>query len=496
MIKHPRIIGAALLIILSAPLLGAAFQSSDSVHYTSEIIHPVEVEPIPENATRVCNDCERNDIQRAIDDADEGDTIVVEGGVWGHIHITTPVRLVGIDWPVIDVQSSGTAILIEANDVTVEGFDIRNTGRSFDKEDSGIYFEGQRNKILNNRLTEVHFGVNAALGHDSVIAGNYIEGKHGVSEGLRGDAIKVWYSHNIQIHNNHVTNSRDLLVWYSNFGHVYENLVTNSRYGFHFMNSDDGIANRNQVIDNSVGIYVMYGRRFTIENNLMQGSRGPSGHGLGLKEVDGVNVFENVIYDNRIGIYNDNSPYSMNVFGQFRGNLIAFNDSGLGILPSARANVYVNNSFVENLEQVTILGSGQLSEGNQWSQNRRGNFWSDYSGYDADGDGIGDVPFENRAKVEELRRTHPVLQLYRFSLAETAVNFASDAMPFIAGKPILIDKSPLVKAVMPENVPPLILESSTGKSIAVSGSLLATVGAMLWWGTIPGRRNTKTRVQA
>lgn len=491
-----RLIAALLILGSSLAVISSTVHGRDSVPTSSEIARPVEIDPIPDDAIYVCDSCEQQDPQAAIDAAPDGSTIVVQGGSWPALTINHPLRLVGEDWPLIDLGGEGTGITIASDDVTVEGFDIRNSGRSFDKEDSGIYFEGQRTRILNNRMTQVLFGVNGATGHDSVIAGNYVEGHDGINEGLRGDGIKVWYSQRVQIHNNHVTNSRDLLVWYSNECDVYENLVTHSRYGFHFMNSDDGFARNNEIVNNSVGIYIMYGKRFTIENNLLQGSRGPSGHGLGLKEVDGVDVINNVIYDNRVGVYNDNSPFSMNVYGNFRGNLIAFNDIGVGVLPSARANVYVKNSFVENLEHVSILGTGELSAGNQWSINGEGNYWSDYSGYDADGDGVGDLPYNNTAKVEELRRSHPNLQLFRFSLAETAIDFASEAMPFIAGKPILVDEHPLVSPVHPTGVPDVYVKDSASQSLIVSAALLLAVAGVFWWGTMPSRRKVTMENEA
>ncbi len=452
---------------------------------------PVEVDPVPGDAIRVCQDCEANDLQATIDAAPEGAVIVVEGGSWPPLSIIKPVRLVGQQWPLIDAKDEGTGITIAANDVSIEGFDIRNSGRSFDKEDSGIYFEGERTKVLNNRLTEILFGVNGATGHDSVIAGNYIEGQTGISEGLRGDGIKVWYSHRVQIYNNHVTKSRDLLVWYSNESRVYANLVTDSRYGFHFMNSDDGEAAGNQMVNNSVGIYIMYGKRFTIKDNLLQNSRGPSGHGIGLKEVDGFEVTGNVIYNNRIGIYNDNSPFSMNTYGIFHDNLIAYNDSGIGILPSARANIYYQNSFVENLEHVVVLGEGALSEQNTWSQNGLGNYWSDYTGYDADADGIGDLPFRSAAMTEQLRRSHPQLQLFRFSLAETAVDFAAEAMPLFKTDALLEDAYPLVKPVLPQNAPDVWQENTINRTSVVSISLIVGVAASMWWATKPVRAASK-----
>ena len=478
------LLAIALLAMFLAPTIAP---SNANASFPTEMDLGVETEPIPEDALRVCEECDEPDLQAAIDSAPEQSVIVVEGGEWPPITINKPIRIIGQDWPLIDAQAEGSGIVIESDDVTVEGFDIRNTGRSFDHEDSGIYFEGERNRILNNRMTEVLFGVNGATGHDSVIAGNFIRGHEGISEGLRGDGIKIWYSHRVQIHNNHVTRSRDLLVWYSNECDVYENTVTDSRYGFHFMNSDDGHASRNSLVDNSVGIYIMYGKRFTVEDNLMQNSRGPSGHGLGLKEVDGVDVIGNVIYDNRIGIFNDNSPFSMNMVGMFRNNMIAYNDVGVGVLPSARANIYYENSFVENLEQVTVLGGGELSEGNIWNQNGIGNYWSDYAGYDADGNGIGDVPYRNAAMSEQLRRSHPELQLFRFSLAETSIDFASQAVPLFETNSVLEDTNPLVEPRVPTNAPAIHENVSAIRTGAVSVALILGVAASMWWALRPAR---------
>lgn len=475
------------IVLLAVYVLPTVLFPDAQASSQSDSATAVATDPIPDDAIHVCLDCEDSDLQATIDSAAEGTVIVVEGGEWPPLIIDKPIRLVGVDWPLIDVRSEGSGIVIDSDDVSVEGFDIRNTGRSFDHEDSGIYFEGERNRILNNRLTEVLFGVNGATGHDSEIAGNFIRGHEGISEGLRGDGIKVWYSHRVKIHNNHVTRSRDLLVWYSNECDVYENLVTDSRYGFHFMNSDDGHASRNSLVDNSVGIYIMYGKRFTVEDNLMQNSRGPSGHGLGLKEVDGVDVIGNVIYDNRIGIFNDNSPFSLNMFGIFRNNMIAYNDIGVGVLPSARANIYYENSFVENLEQVTVLGGGELSEGNVWNQDGVGNYWSDYSGYDADNDGIGDVPYKNAAMSEQLRRSHPELQLFRFSLAETSIDFASQAVPLFETNSVLEDNNPLVTPIVPTKAPAVHEDASAVRTGAISVTLILGVAASMWWATRPSR---------
>ncbi len=446
---------------------------------------------IPADATRVCESCDVTDLQAAIDSANEGDTIVVEGGTFaGPIEIAKPLSLIGTGGATIDGHDEGTVVLITAPDVTLQGFTIRNSGSSFDKEDSGIYVDrGDRSRILDNEILDTLFGVNVAQSPEIVISGNHIVGKD-VDMGVRGDGIKVWYSHETEITHNHVERSRDLLVWYSNHVAVNDNLVVDGRYGFHFMNSDDGESSRNQLIDNSVGIYLMYGKRFAIHDNLLQGSRGPSGHGLGLKEIDGVDVAGNIIHDNRIGVYIDTSPLSYDVYNTFDTNLIAYNDIGLGLLPSSTRNIFTRNSMVDNLEQVAVLGGGPLGE-NTWSVDGIGNFWSDYAGYDADGDGIGDVAFQNRQLSEQLMTTWPVLQLFRFSVAETAVDFGSEAVPVFRQEPIFEDAHPLVSPVIPTNVTIPARGQEANAARLWSLALLGIAGAAVAWGAMahrPARR--------
>ncbi len=486
----------AMVVMLSLILIMpvSVAQTPESTPAASAVTLDTPV--IPGDALEVCGSCEYTSIDAALVDAAEGGTIHVQGGVYdGELLIDKPVRLVGTDNPVIDAHGEGTVVRIESPDVLFQGFTVENTGRSFDKEDSGVYVEAERVHVVGNRIINALFGVNAATAHDLVIAGNYIEGQPGVDVGLRGDAIKVWYSHRTEIYDNHVVRSRDLLVWYSNEVKVHDNLVEDGRYGFHFMNSDDGYADHNMLVDNSVGIYIMYGKRFGIHDNLLQGSRGPSGHGLGLKEVDGAEVTGNVVYDNRIGVYIDNSPLSPDQYDYFTENLFAYNDAALGILPSARNNQFTRNSFIENLEHVTVLGTGPISGGNLWSINGVGNFWSDYKGYDANGDGLGDVPYKSEQLSERLMQSYPDLQLYRYSLAASAVDFGAEAVPLFRADPLLIDDSPLVKPVLPTGAPDAIQETDERGAQLWSIVMVGGVAAVLIWGKLGGRVPDAARTQ-
>lgn len=434
-----------------------------------------------DSALTVCATCQFTSLDAAIQAAPEGATIEVQGGSYtGPVVIDKPLTLLGVDGPVIDGGGQGTIVRISAPNVVLKGFVIQNSGINFDKEDSGVYVEGASVQILDNQILNTLFGVNAAQSPDLLIQGNTIVGMD-VEMGIRGDGIKVWYSQRTQIIGNQVERSRDLLVWYSNETVIRDNTVKDGRYGFHFMNSDDGIAEHNRLFDNSVGIYLMYGKHFTIRDNLLQGSRGPSGHGLGIKEVDGVEVEGNIIYDNRIGIYIDNSPLSPDLFNHFRTNLIAYNDIGLGLLPSTDNNVFTQNSLVDNLEQVTVLGGGQLGD-NQWAVDGVGNFWSDYAGYDANGDGIGDLPFRSEQLSEHLMSSWPVLQLYRFSVAEAAVDFGARAVPLFRNEPKLIDPSPLVEPVIPANAARPEYQVNQGTTRLWAAGLLAAAVLIMLWG--------------
>lgn len=465
---------AALIVMVPQPT------ASQTPVATSE--EPVELLPIPANASTVCDEgCSYTTVPAALEAEPSGATIVVDGGTHdGPIAITREVHLLGINDPVIDGHDQGTVVHISSPDVVIQGFTIQNSGSNLDREDSAIYIEAERVQVIGNHLLNVLFGVNTAKAHDGVIAGNTLVGKD-IEMGVRGDGIKVWYSHRIRVIDNQMDRSRDLLIWYSNDVVVDRNTVTNGRYGFHFMNSDNGVIRQNRMTNNSVAIYLMYGKNFTISDNLIQGSRGPSGQGIGLKEIDGVTVEGNIIYDNRVGVFIDNSPLSPWAYNHFRNNVLAFNDLGLGLLPSTKNNVFSSNSMIDNLEQVSVLGGGAMGE-NQWSEDGVGNFWSDYTGYDADGDGIGDIAYRNEQLSEQIMATWPILQLFRFSLAEASVDFGSRAVPIIRQEPRMVDDHPLTSPRIPSDTPLPASTTNPARQTIVATALLAGAVATIWWG--------------
>jgi nitrous oxidase accessory protein len=212
----------------------------------------------------------------------------------------------------------------------------------------------------------------------------------------------------------------------------------------------------------------MYGRSIELRDNVLYDNHGPSGFGIGLKDAVNVTASGNRVVSNRVGVYIDNSPPEPKATVRFERNLLAYNEIGVELLPNVKRNIYVNNSFLENGEQVTIAGGGDAAA-NQWSLAGQGNYWSDYVGFDADGDRVGDLPYRSQRLFEELTQQHPELRLFRGSPATAALDLAARAFPIFQPRPMFADEHPLLA--------PPTLPMVTGLPTApVIANLLAALG--------------------
>lgn len=430
------------------------------------------------------------DLQALIDAAAPGSVLVLSAGSYeGNVIIDKPMELRGEGWPVVDGHGTGNVITVEAPDVTLTGLVIANTGTSLTNENAGVSANAPRVSVVNNRFENVLFGIFLRRADDSYVADNVI-GAIDLDIARRGDGIRLWESSQSIVEGNVVDGGRDTVLWFSDDLILRGNSVTNGRYGIHFMYSDRALITGNYLSGNSVGGFLMYSKNLVLEDNLITNSNGPSGYGIGLKDMDGVTIIGNHLLANRVGIYLDNSPATPGVTSQIASNLFAYNHVGLLLQPSVSGNLLSGNSFIDNGEQVGVKGKGELL-GNEWTVGELGNHWSDYAGYDADGNGIGDVPYRLADLYASLTDNNPELRFFNETPASKAVDLAGRMFPVIRPRPKVEDTAPLIS---PPAIPVPFAIPAPSTTLATSGIALAmTLAAASLWlvGRTPLRRSRR-----
>lgn len=422
------------------------------------------------------------DLQARIAAADPGSIVEAPKGVHrGPIAITKPLTLLGAEGAVIDGGGEGDVIKVSAAGVTIRGVTIRNTGKSLDRENSGVTGTAPRITVEECVFEDVLFGIYMKESPGSVIRRNRITSKD-LEVQRRGDGIRLWECDGSIVEDNIIFNSRDVVMWFSKDVVLRRNRVTGGRYGMHFMYSDENILEDNHLEGNSVGAFLMYSHNLTLRRNVFARNRGPSGFGMGLKDMDGVTAEDNLFVGNRVGIQLDNSPSRVDVTHHYRHNVVAYNDIGIAFMPSVTRNYFSENSFLENIEQVAVLGQG-LFEGNAFTVDGVGNYWSDYRGFDLDGDGIGDVEYRAEGLFENLMDREPKLRMFLFSPAQHAVEMAARAFPIVTPKPKLADAAPLMTPVRAEIS--RSMRSGDGPAWIAGAGLLAIGVACMGVGAIP-----------
>lgn len=420
------------------------------------------------------------DLTAALADTPNGGTLSVPAGVYpGPIVLDRPVTLVGEQGAILDGGGTGDVVQITASDVALRGFVIRNTGDVLDRENSGVVSTAPRTTIEDNRLEDVLFGVYLKSSPGSIVRGNTITSK-ALELPRRGDCIRLWASDDGVVEDNVITKGRDVVMWYSENLTVRRNTVTDSRYGLHFMYAGDATVEDNRLLDNSVGVFLMYTKNLTLRRNVMARNRGPSGFGIGIKDVDGADIRDNLLIDNRVGIHIDNSPSNVDLTHRFEGNILAYNDIGLGFLPNVSRNEFTGNAFCDNVQQVAVFGGGKF-EGNSFTVDGRGNYWGDYRGFDLDGDGLGDLEHRVAGVFENLMDRQPKLRLFLFSPAQQAIESAAKAFPVVEPEVRAIDTAPLMNPPEPPSITPAARGSSRLAASAATMVLAGLAVLILGW---------------
>jgi len=376
-------------------------------------------------------------IAPAIAAASSGDVIHVRSGVYREdLVLDKTLSLIGDGNPILFGTGLGSIVVIAAPGCELRGFTLENSGTGQTNQmDAAVQIRSSGNRIAANRMRRVFYGVVVTDAGGNEIAGNEIEGLRDLPFGRRGDGIYLFRAPDSTVARNRVSGERDAIYFqYAPRGRATGNVVSDSRYGLHDMFSDDAVIVDNRFEDSAVGANIMNSRRITVERNRIARNRGVPGVGLTIKDCDDSTVTGNEIAGNSRGLLLDGSSAN-----RFLDNVFRDNDTAAVLFSSAERNAFSGNQFVDNWSD--LVSSGR-DAGTRWSIDGRGNYWSRYSGFDFDGDGIGDAPHPIAGAFERLEGANPAARMFLRSPAAAGLELAAR----LSGRPSSdgVDDRPLI----------------------------------------------------
>ncbi|HTI58640.1 nitrous oxide reductase family maturation protein NosD [Mucilaginibacter sp.] len=362
-------------------------------------------------------------IQNAINKAHNGDTLLVQKGLYKEHNIIVQKRLViiGNGYPVIDAESRYQVFTISYDSVIIKGLQIQNVGTASVTDMAGIRIANSKNVIVeSNRLINNTFGVYLQNSAYCRVINNIIHCN--IKDQLNGgNGVHAWKSNHLLIEGNSVSGHRDGLYFefVTESGIMKNTSSGNVRYGLHFMFSHNNTYTNNTFKDNGAGVAVMYSKGVIMRDNNFVHNWGDASYGLLLKEISNSKIEHNRFIGNTTGLYMETTT---NV--DVKRNLFQDNGWASRVEASCTGSKFSGNNFIGNSFDVATNGTLMLN-------NFNGNFWDKYDGYDLDKDQTGDVPYYPVSVYSVLTEKIPVAMILYHSLLTDIMDQVEKVMPTI-----------------------------------------------------------------
>ena len=386
----------------------------------------------------VCDSCAIKTIKEGVAHASDFDTLLIKKGTYKEFNIVIdkPLTLLGRDFPVIDGEDKGEIITIVSDSVTVDGLFIKNVGTSYTADYAAIrVVESEHFLIQNVVIEQLFFGIYLEKSNNGRVFHNTIIGD-AVDEYNSGNGIQLWYSKDIIIEQNIVQHVRDgIYLEFSDQITIHNNTSSNNlRYGLHFMFSNDDVYTDNTFENNGAGVAVMFSKKIKMQGNTFKKNWGTASFGVLLKEINDAEISSNTFEENTVGISIEGSNRI-----EYKNNDFINNGWAIKVRGACYTNSFLNNNFLYN--------SFDISYNSKLNDNIfENNYWSSYTGYDLDKNGIGDIPYRPVKLFSYIvNRTPETIVLLR-SLFMDIIDFSEKVSPVFTPDN-LVDASPMMKRV-------------------------------------------------
>ncbi|MFD0760506.1 nitrous oxide reductase family maturation protein NosD [Lutibacter aestuarii] len=384
----------------------------------------------------VCNSCENSSIQKAIDAAENGDEIFIRKGVYkeNDIEVNKEITLFGEEGTIIDGNNNGSVLHITANNFIIKNLKIINVGVSYTKDHAAIKVVRCKNFVIENViLDQIFFGILIEKSHHGKILKNKLSST-AKDEANSGNGIHIWHCSNMEVEGNEVFGMRDGIYFeFVTESKVHNNLSHNNiRYGLHFMFSNNDTYYNNVFKNNGAGVAVMFSKFIIMYQNKFLHNWGSASYGLLLKEIYDTQIYNNLFQENTIGIKGEGCTRI-----NYKNNTFLRNGWAIKIAGACYTNIFEKNDFMHN--------SLDLAYNTKVNDNKfENNYWSEYTGYDLDNDGIGDVPYRPVKLFSYVVNKTPEALVMLRSLFVDIINFSEKVSPVFTPDD-LMDKKPLMK---------------------------------------------------